>query len=137
MNSSGSQADCDGDVDGADSNVTGANTWYTDSDGDNYGDETSGVVSCTQPSNTLTTGGEGVALFWPYDSSRHFFEPWRPIPVSPIGLDYFSPRGLRVAVIETLGSLPLWCVAFWPRKIRNPLPAPESPDRNEAPPGSP
>ncbi len=50
--------DCDGDVDGADSNVTGANTWYTDNDGDTYGDESSGVVSCTQPSNTLTTGGD-------------------------------------------------------------------------------
>ncbi len=50
--------DCDGDVDGADSNVTGASTWYTDNDGDTYGSNTSAQVACTQPSNTLSTGGD-------------------------------------------------------------------------------
>jgi inner membrane protein len=87
--------------------------------------------------DTLTTGGEGVALFWPCDSSRHFFEPWRPIPVSPIGLNYFSPRGLQIAAFETFWSLPLWCVAFWPRGLRTPLPPPDSPAESEAPPGAP
>src|SRR5438094_142533 len=30
--------------------------------------------------DTLTDGGLGVALFWPFDLTR-YFAPWRPIPV--------------------------------------------------------
>jgi inner membrane protein len=40
-----------------------------------------------------TSGGLGVALWWPVDTARHFHD-WRPIRVSPIGADFFSSRGL-------------------------------------------
>ena len=36
--------------------------------------------------DTMTDGGLGCALFWPFDLTR-YFAPWRPIPVAPIGLD--------------------------------------------------
>jgi inner membrane protein len=65
--------------------------------------------------DTLTDGGLGVALLWPFEHTR-FFAPWQPIPVSPIGLGFLSSRGLEIAAFETFWSLPLWCVAFWPRK---------------------
>jgi inner membrane protein len=58
--------------------------------------------------DTLTTGGLGCALFWPFDLTR-YFAPWRPIPVSPIGLGFLSPYGLTVASIELLLFAPvLW-----------------------------
>lgn len=38
--------------------------------------------------DALTDGGLGVAVFWPVDQTRYFFD-WRPIRVSP-----FSPRVL-------------------------------------------
>ncbi|WP_426105417.1 metal-dependent hydrolase [Massilia sp. TSP1-1-2] len=48
----------------------------------------------------LTDGGKGVALFWPFSEQRHFF-PWRPVAVSPLGLDrILSRRGLEVALSE-------------------------------------
>jgi inner membrane protein len=40
-----------------------------------------------------TSGGLGVALWWPVELDRHFFAV-RPIRVSPIGADFFSARGL-------------------------------------------
>src|SRR5688572_8463157 len=46
--------------------------------------------------DTLTNGGLGCALFWPFDQAR-YFAPWTPIPVSPIGLGYLSPYGMFVA----------------------------------------
>ena len=49
--------------------------------------------------DTLTDGGLGCALFWPFDLTR-YFAPWNPIPVSPIGLDYLSGYGLMVALVE-------------------------------------
>jgi inner membrane protein len=53
--------------------------------------------------DAMTDGGLGVAFFSPFDETRYFF-PWRPIHVSPIGVDrFFSERGLRV-----LGSEILW-----------------------------
>jgi inner membrane protein len=52
--------------------------------------------------DAFTNGGYGVALFAPFDDARWFF-PWRPIEVSPIGLGFFSPRGLA-----TLRSEFLW-----------------------------
>jgi inner membrane protein len=45
--------------------------------------------------DALTDGGSGVAFFAPFDAGRYFF-PWRPIEVSPIGLRFFSPRGVEV-----------------------------------------
>jgi inner membrane protein len=38
--------------------------------------------------DTLTTGGRGVALLWPFTAQR-FFAPWRVIRVSPIGVERF------------------------------------------------
>jgi inner membrane protein len=52
--------------------------------------------------DALTNGGSGVAFFAPFDATRYFF-PWRPIEVSPIGLRFFSSRGL-----EVLGSEFIW-----------------------------
>ena len=50
--------------------------------------------------DAMTTGGVGVAFFSPWDNSRYFL-PWRPIQVSPIGLDtFFGERGLRVVLSE-------------------------------------
>ncbi len=43
----------------------------------------------------LTNGGKGVALWWPWNAER-VFSPFRPIRVSPIGMGFFSERGLHV-----------------------------------------
>jgi hypothetical protein len=56
--------------------------------------------------DTLTDGGLGCALFWPFDTSR-YFAPWRPIPVSPLGLGYLSPYGAFVATVELILFSPL------------------------------
>ena len=69
--------------------------------------------------DTLTNGGLGCALLWPFDSSR-YFAPWTPIPVSPIGLSFLSPYGLFVAMTELLLFAPLIWVAL---RSRNPAPA--------------
>ncbi len=53
--------------------------------------------------DALTDGGWGVALFYPFDSTRYFF-PWRPLKVSPLGLSgFFSPWGKEVLWNETIG----------------------------------
>jgi inner membrane protein len=49
--------------------------------------------------DTMTDGGLGCALLWPFDLAR-YFAPWRPIPVAPIGLDFFSGYGGLVALTE-------------------------------------
>ena len=43
--------DCDGSLDEDD--AADASTWYTDSDGDGFGDATTGTNSCAQPSGTV------------------------------------------------------------------------------------
>jgi inner membrane protein len=63
--------------------------------------------------DTFTDGGRGVALFWPFENHR-YFAPWRPIPVSPIGIGIFSRRGLYVMSYESLLFLPLIVMAAWP-----------------------
>lgn len=79
--------------------------------------------------DTLTDGGLGCALLWPFDPTR-YFAPWRPIPVAPIGLAYLSPDGFFVAATELIlfaplvlfalrptrlawSLLPIWVAAFW------------------------
>jgi inner membrane protein len=47
----------------------------------------------------LTNGGLGVALFAPVSGERYFL-PWRPVEVSPIGMRFFSARGVEVVVSE-------------------------------------
>lgn len=56
----------------------------------------------------LTNGGSGVALFAPFSNARFAF-PWRPIEVSPIGLRFFSDRGIVVILSEILW---VWIPAF-------------------------
>jgi inner membrane protein len=68
--------------------------------------------------DTLTDGGLGVALLWPFSNER-YFAPWRPIPVAPIGGRMFSARGLRVLAIETLQFIPIFSIALWPRRNRS------------------
>lgn len=50
--------------------------------------------------DALTNGGRGIAFFAPFGDQRYFF-PWRPIQVSPIGVGFFSARGVRVLASET------------------------------------
>ena len=61
--------------------------------------------------DTLTDGGLGIALLWPFSLTR-FFAPWQPIPVAPIGLDFFTTFGAMVALSELALFLPLWLFAF-------------------------
>ena len=67
--------------------------------------------------DTLTDGGLGIALLWPFSNER-YFAPWRPLPVAPIGLRILSPHGLRLMLVEALLFLPVWLVAAWPRRVR-------------------
>lgn len=69
----------------------------------------------------LTNGGLGVALFAPLSGERYFL-PWRPIEVSPIGVRFFSGRGLEVIISEIVWVwLPALFVLLWAwvyRKVR-------------------
>jgi inner membrane protein len=65
--------------------------------------------------DTLTDGGLGAALAWPWSTER-FFAPWRPIPVAPIGAGMLSKRGLEVVLTEIVLFLPLLAVGLWPRR---------------------
>ncbi|XUU61606.1 metal-dependent hydrolase [Erythrobacter sp. HA6-11] len=49
--------------------------------------------------DTLTNGGLGAALWWPWDNAR-VFAPVTPVKVSPIGLGFFSARGLETLLSE-------------------------------------
>ncbi|WP_223638754.1 metal-dependent hydrolase [Corallococcus sp. EGB] len=64
--------------------------------------------------DTLTDGGLGAALFWPFSPAR-IFAPVRPLPVAPIGAGMLSARGLYVSGVEFLVFLPAWVYALWPR----------------------
>jgi inner membrane protein len=69
------------------------------------------VVASHALLDTLTDGGLGCALFWPFDLTR-YFAPWTPLPVSPIGLGYLSPYGLYVATVEATVFAPLLLYAL-------------------------
>ena len=47
---------CDGTVD--ENTAVDATTWYTDGDGDGYGDSTSSQLACNQPSGSVSSGGD-------------------------------------------------------------------------------
>lgn len=49
--------------------------------------------------DTLTNGGLGAALFWPFTDAR-YFAPVQPIRVSPIGAGFFSERGVATILSE-------------------------------------
>ncbi len=65
--------------------------------------------------DTLTSGGEGIAVLWPFSHER-FFAPYRPIPVSSIGPAALSARGWPVIRTELLMFSPLLIYALWPRR---------------------
>ena len=73
------------------------------------------IIATHGPLDALTDGGEGVALFWPFSTQRLFF-PWRPLPVSPIGIHFLSRAGLAVAKVEILAFAPLFLFGLWPRR---------------------
>jgi inner membrane protein len=73
------------------------------------------VVASHALLDTLTDGGLGCALFWPFDLTR-YFAPWTPLPVSPIGLGYLSPYGLYVATTELAVFAPLVLYALRNRR---------------------
>ena len=54
----GADNDCDGLVDDEDTRVSGQTSWYTDGDGDGYGDTASRVSACVQPSGYISTSGD-------------------------------------------------------------------------------
>jgi inner membrane protein len=66
--------------------------------------------------DATTDGGRGVGFLIPFSAERYFF-PWTPVEVSPIGLGFFSARGLHVFASELLWiwipSLVLLSYAFW------------------------
>jgi hypothetical protein len=66
--------------------------------------------------DTMTDGGLGCALLWPFDLTR-YFAPWRPIPVAPIGLAFFSPYGGIIALTELVLFSPLLLFALRSRRI--------------------
>jgi inner membrane protein len=67
----------------------------------------------------LTNGGLGVALYWPFDNQRLFL-PFRPIQVSPIGVQaFFTETGLQVILSELLWiCLPAILFALVGKKVR-------------------
>lgn len=68
----------------------------------------------------LTNGGSGVALFAPFDATRYRFL-WHPIEVSPIGMRFFSGRGLEAFESEFvwvwIPALALVAAAWIYRKV--------------------
>jgi inner membrane protein len=70
--------------------------------------------------DTLTDGGLGVALLWPFSEER-FFAPWQPIPVAPIGRAFLSLRGLYCAVVEVALFSPLLVYAVFARSKPRPV----------------
>lgn len=74
---------------------------------------TGAVVASHGLIDSMTDGGLGCALLWPFSNER-FFSPWTPIPVAPIGLHFLSMRGARVAGTElVIFAIPLF-YGLWP-----------------------
>ncbi|MFK7781303.1 metal-dependent hydrolase [Psychroserpens sp.] len=66
--------------------------------------------------DAMTSGGEGVGFFIPFNNERYFF-PFRGIKVSPIGIEkFFSEWGLQVLLSELkyimLPCLMILCLVF-------------------------
>jgi inner membrane protein len=69
--------------------------------------------------DAFTSRGGGVALLWPLDNARIFFD-FRPILTAPISLQrFFSAEGLAVIQSELLWVwLPLAAIALLGRALR-------------------
>ena len=67
--------------------------------------------------DAMTDGGYGCALLWPFRTTR-YFAPLRPIPVSPLGPNVLTARGLRVFLAELVMFLPFLLYATAPRPKR-------------------
>lgn len=89
--------------------------------------------------DAMTSGGLGVAAFWPFDPARHFCA-WRPIRVSPFGLRaLLSERGVAVFSSElrwvwlpcAAAGLSLWLARRLWRGCAPDRPGPQG----DAPPG--
>jgi len=65
--------------------------------------------------DTLTDGGLGIALLWPFSNER-YFAPWTPISVAPIGGRMLTASGLRVVMHEAVQFAPLLVWSLWPRR---------------------
>jgi inner membrane protein len=65
--------------------------------------------------DTLTDGGLGCALLWPFDLTR-YFAPWNPIPVAPIGWRFLSAYGFGVALTELILFGPVFWFALSPAR---------------------
>jgi inner membrane protein len=63
--------------------------------------------------DTLTDGGLGCAVLWPFSNQR-FFAPWTPLPVAPIGRGFLSAEGAQIAAFELLVFSPFLLYAIWP-----------------------
>jgi inner membrane protein len=73
------------------------------------------VVASHGVLDTLTDGGLGCALLWPFSHER-FFAPWSPLPVAPIGRGFISMEGLHVALTELgLFAIP-FLYGLWPKR---------------------
>ncbi len=72
-----------------------------------------GVAASHGLLDTMTYGGGlGCALFWPFSYER-FWAPVRFIPIAPIGMHLFSPRGLYVMLFETILFSPFFLYALF------------------------
>ena len=61
--------------------------------------------------DTMTDGGLGCALLWPFNLTR-YFAPWRPIPVAPIGRAFLSPTSGFIVLTELVLFSPLLVFAL-------------------------
>lgn len=67
--------------------------------------------------DAFTDGGLGIALFSPFDVGRYFF-PWRPLKVSPIGINgFFTYWGSRSLMSEILWVWPVFIVALFSAEV--------------------
>ncbi|MDF3022815.1 MAG: hypothetical protein K0R10_176 [Alphaproteobacteria bacterium] len=70
--------------------------------------------------DALTDGGEGVAIWWPFSTARFFFDD-TPLPVCPIGQNFFSAAGYAALKAELtliwLPALMLGLGGFIVRKV--------------------
>lgn len=63
--------------------------------------------------DTITRGGNGVMLLWPWSTAR-WLAPVALVPAAPLGLRLASARAAAVAAEELLLLAPLLLYAAWP-----------------------